>query len=163
MKMIIIMMMMLSTMMMLSNHPLSMGLMLIVQTMLMSMLTGMIMKTFLMSYILLITMLSGMLVLFIYMSSIASNEKFLLKTNPTILIMLPLTFLFLNNKMMEKNYCLSMEMMSSKLNSMFYLNKMFNMDTFIVVILMVMYLFLSMIMSTMLVNIFEGPMNMKNK
>nr|AWN56260.1 NADH dehydrogenase subunit 6 [Euschistus heros] len=69
-------MVLLSMMMMWMNHPLSMGLILILQTIMIAMIAGFMAKSFFFSYIITIIMLSGALVLFIYMASVASNEKF---------------------------------------------------------------------------------------
>nr|YP_008379343.1 NADH dehydrogenase subunit 6 [Lygus lineolaris]ABY74776.1 NADH dehydrogenase subunit 6 [Lygus lineolaris] len=161
MTLIMVTMLSMSFMMIMMKHPLSMGILLIIQTPITSMMTGMLMNTFWMSYILLISMLSGMLVLFIYMSSIASNEKFINKTSIWMMmgftISSGLLFLFLEEKMIIKNNYLSMEMM----NEMFILNKMFNMENVYLIMMLVLYLLLTMIVSTWLVSIFEGPMRLK--
>nr|YP_009020002.1 NADH dehydrogenase subunit 6 [Adelphocoris fasciaticollis]AHK09967.1 NADH dehydrogenase subunit 6 [Adelphocoris fasciaticollis]AHL44278.1 NADH dehydrogenase subunit 6 [Adelphocoris suturalis]ANT45781.1 NADH dehydrogenase subunit 6 [Adelphocoris fasciaticollis]ANT45807.1 NADH dehydrogenase subunit 6 [Adelphocoris suturalis] len=155
------MMLTINMMMIYMKHPLSMGMMLILQTMLMSMLTG-LMNSFWMSYILLISMLSGALVLFIYMSSVASNEKFMNKKwmwmFAMTMLMMSLLFLFLEKKMIIKNNYFSMEMMN---NDIYPLNKMFNMENMIMIMFLIMYLLLTMIVSTYMVNISEGPMRFK--
>nr|UPL65956.1 NADH dehydrogenase subunit 6 [Mystilus priamus] len=160
--MIMTIMMSINIMMMFMKHPLSMGMLLIIQSMCVSMITGLMMNSFWMSYILLITMLSGMLVLFIYMSSIASNEKFMI--NITLWLALTFTlvlsswFLFLKEKMIIKNNYLSMEILNYDL---FPMNKMFDPKNMYIIILMVSYLLFTMITSTHLISIFEGPMRMK--
>nr|YP_009141040.1 NADH dehydrogenase subunit 6 [Adelphocoris nigritylus]AHL44265.1 NADH dehydrogenase subunit 6 [Adelphocoris nigritylus] len=158
---ITLMMLTINMMMIYMKHPLSMGMMLILQTMLMSMLTG-LMNSFWMSYILLISMLSGALVLFIYMSSVASNEKFMNKKWMWLfamtMLMMSLLFLFLEKKMIIKNNYFSMEMMN---NDIYPLNKMFNMENMIMIMFLIMYLLLTMIVSTYMVNISEGPMRFK--
>nr|ANT45794.1 NADH dehydrogenase subunit 6 [Adelphocoris lineolatus] len=155
------MMLTINMMMIYMKHPLSMGMMLIMQTMLMSMLTG-LMNSFWMSYILLISMLSGALVLSIYMSSVASNEKFMNKKwmwmFTMTMLMMSLLFLFLEKKMIIKNNYFSMEMMN---NDIYPLNKMFNMENMIMIMFLIMYLLLTMIVSTYMVNISEGPMRFK--
>nr|QDI93398.1 NADH dehydrogenase subunit 6 [Insulaphylus sp. ph6] len=146
------------------NHPMSMGLMLILQTVTVSIISGMMMKTFWMSYILTITMLSGMLVLFIYMSSMASNEKFKTKISMwwlfLIMMIMSMMFLFLTKKMIIKNNYFGMEMMIKPME-IFNLNKMFNSENLITTIMLVLYLFMTMVVSTHLVNISEGPMRLK--
>nr|QDI93904.1 NADH dehydrogenase subunit 6 [Tuxedo drakei]QDI93917.1 NADH dehydrogenase subunit 6 [Tuxedo drakei] len=147
------------------NHPLSMGMILVIQTLTVSIYSGSLMKTFWMAYMLTIMMLSGMLVLFIYMSSIASNEKFetSMKMGVYLLIMSVATILslFLLKKMIIKNNYLSMGMSTLKMGEMYFLNKMFMKFNLIITILLVVYLLLTMIVSSFLVNIFEGPMRMK--
>lgn len=61
------------------NHPLSIGIILILQTFLFSFFAGIIMPSFWYSYILILIFLGGLLILFIYVSSIASNEQILNK------------------------------------------------------------------------------------
>nr|UPL65969.1 NADH dehydrogenase subunit 6 [Hyalopeplus sp.] len=162
MTLIMMMMTLISMMMMYVTHPLSMGLLLILQTIMTSIMTGLMMNTFWMSYILIISMLSGALVLFIYMSSVASNEKFMTSTSMWTVFMtmtiIGMLFLFLEEKMIIKNNYFSMEMMN---NDFFPINKMFNMEYKYLIIMMVLYLLYTMIVSTHLVNIFEGPMRMK--
>nr|QEJ81549.1 NADH dehydrogenase subunit 6 [Diaphanes sp. FM11] len=58
------------------EHPMSMGLILLIQTTMISMLTGIMGISTWFSYILFLTMVSGMLILFMYMTSVASNELF---------------------------------------------------------------------------------------
>nr|QDI94086.1 NADH dehydrogenase subunit 6 [Leucophoroptera quadrimaculata] len=148
-----------------TNHPMSMGLTLILQTLIMSLISGLIMKTFWMSYILLITMLSGMLILFIYMSSMAPNEKFKNKMSiwmmSLMLTMVVILSLFLLNKMIIKNNYAGMEMSLNNLNEIYLLNKMFMKNNMYITIMMVVYLLLTMISSTHLINISEGPLRIK--
>nr|QDI93891.1 NADH dehydrogenase subunit 6 [Pseudophylus stundjuki] len=147
------------------NHPMSMGMILIIQTLMISVYSGTLMKTFWMSYMLTITMLSGMLVLFIYMSSIASNEKF--KTSMKMwsyFIIMGLATgmsLFLLKKMIIKNNYLSMGMSTLKMEEMYFLNKMFMNSNLYITIMLVVYLLMTMITSSFLVNISEGPMRLK--
>ncbi|MGL5470365.1 MAG: NADH-quinone oxidoreductase subunit J [Shewanella sp.] len=58
------------------RHPIGLGLALIVHTLLVSAATGLVGGHFWFSYILFLVFLGGVLVLFIYMTSLASNEKF---------------------------------------------------------------------------------------
>nr|AXS65104.1 NADH dehydrogenase subunit 6 [Cerambycidae sp. 4 KM-2017] len=63
------------------SHPLSIGLMLLTQTILISLSSGLMNLTYWYSYILFLVMIGGMLILFIYMTSVASNEKFKFSSN----------------------------------------------------------------------------------
>nr|QDI93969.1 NADH dehydrogenase subunit 6 [Tuxedo bicinctus] len=161
----IIMLMITNMMFFFLNHPMSMGMTLIAQTLMIGMYSGMMMKTFWMSYVLTITMLSGMLVLFIYMSSIASNEKF--KTSMKmwmyfiVTCMIAIVSLFLLKKMIIKNNYSSMGMSTLKMEELYFLNKMFMKNNIFITILMVIYLLMTMIVSSFLVNISEGPMRLK--
>nr|YP_009918090.1 NADH dehydrogenase subunit 6 [Serratella sp. Yunnan-2018]QLP88992.1 NADH dehydrogenase subunit 6 [Serratella sp. Yunnan-2018] len=75
------------------NHPLAMGLVLLIQTCLIALMTGSLSNLFWFSYILFLVFLGGMLVLFIYMTSLASNEMFTIST--PILLISPLLILLL--------------------------------------------------------------------
>nr|QNT26905.1 NADH dehydrogenase subunit 6 [Trigonopterus ancora] len=85
-----------SSIFMFLNHPLSLGSILLIQTILVALSTGFLYLNFWFSYILFLVMIGGMLVMFIYMTSIASNEKFNMPKN-TILAIYPslATFTFL--------------------------------------------------------------------
>nr|UPL65776.1 NADH dehydrogenase subunit 6 [Grypocephalus pallipectus] len=143
------------------NHPLSMGITIIIQTIIISMISGMILSSFWFSYIILITMLSGMLVLFIYMASVASNEKFnmsfkLLTVNMSLLIMsIIYQFMFDTNDNETISNISNPENLS--------LNNLFNMKHKYMTMTMVMYLFFTMITVSFIVNISEGPLRVNKK
>nr|AGO50137.1 NADH dehydrogenase subunit 6 [Kamimuria wangi] len=73
------------------NHPLAMGLMLLLQLFLVTLITGFMTQSFWFSYILFLVFLGGLLVLFIYVTSLASNEMFTLSTS-TLMSVVMLTF-----------------------------------------------------------------------
>lgn len=133
---------------------------LIIQTILTSIMTGILINSFWISYILLIRILRGVLVLFIYISRIASNEKFqnniIIWRIRIIIIMLRILFLFLEEKIIIKNNYLGIE-----INELFSLNKIFNLENIYVTIILIIYLLLTIIVSSRLVNIFEGPIRIK--
>nr|UYC28875.1 NADH dehydrogenase subunit 6 [Cardiastethus sp.] len=143
-----------------TKHPISMGLMLIIQTLIISMISGLMINLFWFSYMLLITMLSGMLVLFIYMSSIASNEKFNFSPKMMLTVaILPLCLMMdkiINNKMIMPELNKSMNYIQST-----PMLNMFN-DNAMITIMMIMYLLFTMICVTYIVNIYEGPMKQKS-
>nr|AND96639.1 NADH deshydrogenase subunit 6 [Drepanocerus kirbyi] len=58
------------------KHPLSMGLILLIHTINMAMFMGYYHLNYWFSYILFLILIGSMLILFIYMTSVASNEKF---------------------------------------------------------------------------------------
>nr|QWX95349.1 NADH-ubiquinone oxidoreductase chain 6 [Lucullia flavovittata] len=163
------MMMLFMTMMTLSfifmwlKHPISMGITIIAQTIIVAMMSGMMMGSFWYSYMVMITMLSGMLVLFMYMASVASNEKlypsiklaFLSLIMIILMITLQLTDDSFNNEMtnfLPKN---EIEILS--------LNSLFNSKTNMITIMMVFYLLFTMITVSSIVNISEGPLRMYKK
>nr|QUE27239.1 NADH dehydrogenase subunit 6 [Actias dubernardi] len=152
------------------NHPLSMGLMILIQTLLTCILSGMLIKTYWFSYILFLTFLGGLLVLFIYVSSIASNELFSLSLNIKLSILtffLMMSFImiqfFFNIKWMNLNINNS-EMLNFNNSMLFFnenkinLNKLYNNQTSMLTYLLIIYLFITLIAMVKITNIFYGPL-----
>nr|YP_011017121.1 NADH dehydrogenase subunit 6 [Locastra muscosalis]WQB62479.1 NADH dehydrogenase subunit 6 [Locastra muscosalis] len=149
------------------NHPLTMGLLILSQTIFVCLISGMLISTYWFSYILFLTFLGGLLVLFIYVSSIASNEmfefSFSLKMSfyLSIFIML-LMIMFMLNK---NNFELNLEMNNLFNYYMFFnnenninLTKLYNDQTFKLMIMLVIYLFITLIAVVKITNIFFGPL-----
>nr|UPL65374.1 NADH dehydrogenase subunit 6 [Nithecus jacobaeae] len=136
------------------KHPLSMVMIIILQTLTISMMIGMIMSSFWFSYIIMMIMMSGMLVLFVYMASIASNEKF--KFSITLFIMailnLPMMMFNYDNEMLNLNKTTTMNMI---------LNNLFSGATMMITMMMIIYLLYTMITVSKIVNINEGPLRIK--
>ena len=144
-----------------TKHPIRIGVLLILQTIITSTLTGLIINTFWTSYILLIRILRGILVLFIYISRIASNEKF--SSNIKLAVIRLLVILiggilwYIENLIIIKSNFINLITEET-----FFLNKIFDKKNIFIIILIVNYLFITIIVSTHLVNIFEGPIRSKN-
>nr|YP_010026194.1 NADH dehydrogenase subunit 6 [Oxytauchira flange]QOQ37038.1 NADH dehydrogenase subunit 6 [Oxytauchira flange] len=148
------------------SYPMSMMLLIIFQTLLIGMLTGTITESFWLSYILFLTYLGGMLVLFIYITSIASNAMFYLKSISIISTMIMWIFfmnmLILVDKMTFMDWIKNSETMN--VNKMmicqemtFSLIKLYNKPTFSITMMMMIYLFLTMIAVIKITNINQGP------
>nr|ATN41206.1 NADH dehydrogenase subunit 6 [Diptera sp. 74 LC-2017] len=159
----------------LMNHPLSMGIMLMIQTTVIALFTGLLTKSFWFSYSLFLIFLGGMLILFMYMTSIASNEMFKISFNMKVIFNLSIFILmffififFLNSKMLFFNKIFNMEIMNlSEFKMLFFennltLNKLYNFPMNIITILLINYLFLTLIATTKITNIFNGPLRPKN-
>nr|QKN22816.1 NADH dehydrogenase subunit 6 [Triatoma nitida] len=150
----------------LTKHPLSMGLTLIIQTLMVAMMTGLMINMFWFSYILVISMLSGMLVLFIYMASVASNEKFhttwsmLMYMMPMIIMSMMMFFIM---DQLEVS-CMSPSIKKSMTGAeqLISLNKLFIFNNMSITIMLVSYLFLTMIAISYIANVHEGPLRMKS-
>nr|YP_010894947.1 NADH dehydrogenase subunit 6 [Phortica variegata]QXG19612.1 NADH dehydrogenase subunit 6 [Phortica variegata]QXG19625.1 NADH dehydrogenase subunit 6 [Phortica variegata]WJW73460.1 NADH dehydrogenase subunit 6 [Phortica variegata] len=153
-------------------HPLAMGLTLLIQTLLISLLTGLMTKTFWYSYILFLVFLGGMLVLFIYVTSLASNEMFNLSTKLTLFSVIFLTlsmivcffidkstlsFFLLNNEM-ESIYNLKSYLTENALS----LNKLYNYPTNFITILLMNYLLITLIVIVKITKLFKGPLRLMN-
>lgn len=151
------------------NNPLSIGLIILTQTLLTCLLTGIIIKTYWFSYILFLTFLGGLLVLFIYVSRIASNEIFkpIINFYKVFIFLLILTlitqFIYLNN-LSWINLSINSDIINfydlitffnneNKIN----LRKLYNNQTFLIIIILVIYLFITLIAVVKITNIFYGP------
>nr|AVN67730.1 NADH dehydrogenase subunit 6 [Eurycotis floridana] len=160
--------MMLTTMMtssitfMQMNHPLAMGLMLLLQTIIICMMSGFLSQSFWFSYVLFLVFLGGMLILFIYVTSLASNEMFFLSMKMMlamllltmmILISIKLNLMYNNMEMLLHNnmYLTENEMMNS-------LTKLYNQPTNMITIMLASYLFLTLIAVVKITNISKGPL-----
>nr|YP_009487768.1 NADH dehydrogenase subunit 6 [Anopheles parvus]AWB98625.1 NADH dehydrogenase subunit 6 [Anopheles parvus] len=150
------------------KHPLSMGLMLLVQTFLTCLITSIYVKTFWFSYILFLIFLGGMLILFIYVTSLSSNEMFSMSFNLVMLTLLiffisTTLFLFMDKSLMDQ-FILNMEMqkMSNLTNlineNILSLNKMYNFPTNIITLLLINYLFLTLLVTVKITKKFYGPL-----
>nr|AYN50396.1 NADH dehydrogenase subunit 6 [Laparocerus freyi] len=144
------------------NHPLSMGFILLSQTILISIITGMMNLNFWFSYILFLIMIGGMLVLFIYMTSIASNEKFKFSNKITFIISLTLimmTMIFLMDNfftLTEMNNLDSMNLNSLNIN--LSMNKYLNKPSMLTMILLMNYLLLTLIAIVKITQSKMGPL-----
>nr|UQJ73665.1 NADH dehydrogenase subunit 6 [Pagastia sp. 1XL] len=160
-----------STVFMQMKHPMAMGMMLLIQTFLICLITGNYSKTFWFSYVLFLIFLGGMLVLFIYVTSLASNEMFSFSMKIFILSGIIFSFtmtmmLIMDNSMMmnflNNNEMSSMINMKSYINeNTISLNKLYNFPTNMLTILLINYLFLTLIAIVKITNIFEGPLRPK--
>nr|YP_010148418.1 NADH dehydrogenase subunit 6 [Analcellicampa danfengensis]QQV69257.1 NADH dehydrogenase subunit 6 [Analcellicampa danfengensis] len=148
-----------------SKTPLSMGLMLLSQTLLISMISGYMSFNFWYTYIMFLIMIGGMLILFIYVSSLSSNQKFNFNKNNLllkILIMMMFIFMMKNsnfystlnsdsmsiiNLSFEQNYELKMSM-----------NKLYNFPTNKIMLLIMNYLLLTLFIVVEITNINMGPL-----
>nr|AVJ52598.1 NADH dehydrogenase subunit 6 [Symphylus caribbeanus] len=142
------------------SHPLSMGFILILQTMIIAITSGMMLGNFFFSYIIMIIMLSGALVLFIYMASVASNEKF--KTPVSMMITFLVTFIVsmsVINKTIEIN---DYPTNNSLVYSVITLTKLFNSMSAYLTGMMIIYLLLTMIIVSFIASSKEGPLRMKS-
>nr|YP_002261362.1 NADH dehydrogenase subunit 6 [Acrida willemsei]ACG59319.1 NADH dehydrogenase subunit 6 [Acrida willemsei] len=148
------------------NHPMSMMMFIIMQTMLVGIMTGLMMESFWLSYILFLMFLGGMLVLFIYITSIASNEMFKIKMINMIISLIIFNIIMIFSIKMDKMMFLEMFKNTETMNinlSMNYqemtlsLEKLYNKPTLIVTMMMMIYLFLSLVAVVKITNINQGP------
>ncbi|UQU34976.1 NADH dehydrogenase subunit 6 (mitochondrion) [Schistocerca nitens] len=148
------------------SHPMSMMLFIILQTFLVGLMTGTMMESYWLSYILFLTFLGGMLVLFIYITSIASNEMFQPKSITMIITLTMWMFImstliildmsmfmdfFKNTETMNIDNSINFQEMTMSLE------KLYNSPTFIITMMMMIYLFLALLAVVKITNINQGP------
>uniref|UniRef100_UPI00315D9A75 NADH dehydrogenase subunit 6 n=1 Tax=Centrotypus assamensis TaxID=3038120 RepID=UPI00315D9A75 len=155
--MLIKMMMMSSILASMTKKPMSMGTMLLIQTFLIIMYMNMISNSSWIPLTTFLIMIGGLLVIFMYMSSITSNEKFNMNYKIlTILIYLSIPM----EELMSSGQSYESENMLTINNSMISLTKMYT-KSMIMTTLMIMYLMLTMITINKIVKTFEGPLRSK--
>ncbi|YP_011102175.1 NADH dehydrogenase subunit 6 (mitochondrion) [Maniola hyperantus] len=156
------------------NHPISMGLMILMQTLFICLLLGMLINSYWFSYILFLVFLGGLLVLFIYVSSIASNELLNFSFLNKFIFFTPImifTFIIIitKNNLNWLNFSFN-EDMNNFINTFLFtynenninLFKLYNEQTYLLMIMMIIYLFITLIAVVKITNIFFGPLRSFN-
>nr|ALO77520.1 NADH deshydrogenase subunit 6 [Mordellidae sp. GENSP01] len=164
--MLIMINMIMSILFVASKHPLSMGSILLLQTIMVTMLLGNMAPNFWFSYILFLIMVGGMLVLFIYMTSIASNEKFKISfkninhfKHINIIISSTTKFSLITNMNLNNN-----EFYQMNINTSFnqLIIKFMNWPTMTTMMFLIMYLLITLIATVKITNISYGPLRISN-
>nr|QIH30314.1 NADH dehydrogenase subunit 6 [Flavoperla sp. YZD-2020] len=150
------------------KHPLALGLILLVQTLLIALISGLSTLSYWFSYILFLVFLGGMLVLFIYVTSLASNEMFSIPTLSLIFTVAPIvsilfismfldsslwTSLVVNNDMSHFN-----DLTPTHEEAALPLIKLYNNPTSLITLMLALYLFLTLIAVIQITSIFNGPL-----
>nr|QIV24572.1 NADH dehydrogenase subunit 6 [Phaolus metallicus] len=148
------------------SHPLSVGLNLLLQTCLIAALTGMMTSSYWFSYILFLIMVGGMLILFIYMTSVASNEKFKFSFKILCLILTLAMFMgamILIDKFLSHEYTLVLDQVSQSYidQSNPSLSKFLNWPMSMNLVMIIIYLLMALIMVVKITNIQYGPLRQK--
>nr|URX54471.1 NADH dehydrogenase subunit 6 [Glyptotermes sp. 17 AB-2022a] len=159
MKMLMTLSAMSSTMFTQMKHPLAMGMMLLVQTVITCLVSGLMNKSFWFQYILFMVFVGGMLVLFIYVTSLASNEMFSLSTKVIITAASVVPSMMVFENWMELNSKDSTNhelMLAEEITTM--TSKLYNLPNGPMTILMALYLFLTLIVVVKITNISSGPL-----
>nr|YP_010449536.1 NADH dehydrogenase subunit 6 [Anelytra multicurvata]UTU96096.1 NADH dehydrogenase subunit 6 [Anelytra multicurvata] len=153
------------------THPLTMTLIIIMQTLLVCLSTGLKSPSFWFSYVLFLVFLGGMLVLFIYITSLASNEMFSLPIKFTLLILLMISATFIISLIYDHSWQLNIndDMTSTfitatplHMESNYLLTKLYNNPSSSITLMLVCYLLLTLIVIVKITNIFYGPLRQKN-
>nr|AIM19546.1 NADH dehydrogenase subunit 6 [Diceroprocta semicincta] len=141
------------------KHPLSMGLILLLQTIFSCMACSLILSSYLLSYILFLIFVGGMLILFMYMSSIASNEKFVFSMKLMFINLLVLSVLIMFMGKIELSMMKSDDQMSefNEFSSLM-LNKLYMFPYGNITLMMVIYLLFSMIVVVNIISLKSSPL-----
>nr|YP_010285485.1 NADH dehydrogenase subunit 6 [Basiprionota bisignata]UKS07054.1 NADH dehydrogenase subunit 6 [Basiprionota bisignata] len=157
--------MMLSIIFMFMKHPISMMITILLQTLAMAILCGLMSNLFWFSYIIFLVMIGGMLIIFLYMTNVASNEKFNMYKPIMVSLMICSMLLMMMSMLMDKFYSYYLTFLSNNMNNkmmeiiiMKYYNAPFN----YMLLLMMTYLLITMIMTVKISNIKEGALRQKN-
>nr|YP_010688260.1 NADH dehydrogenase subunit 6 [Fusoleon stigmatus]WBR65454.1 NADH dehydrogenase subunit 6 [Fusoleon stigmatus] len=148
------------------KHPLAMGLTLLIQTVIISLMCGLFTHSYWFAYILFLIMLGGMLVLFIYVTSLASNELFSFSMKSFIYSMMTLMSLTMLMMFMDEYLMITNNLEMMKIfpeNNLFNENensliKLYNNPTMNITIMMINYLLLTLIVVVKITNINYGPL-----
>nr|YP_009694225.1 NADH dehydrogenase subunit 6 [Dytiscus sharpi]BBI93131.1 NADH dehydrogenase subunit 6 [Dytiscus sharpi] len=154
------------------NHPMSMGLILMIQTILIVLITGMFSYSFWFSYILFLIMVGGMLILFIYMTSLASNEMFNWSKNLMLFLIFMITMMIIVYYFIDKIMIYTLfknsnliEMMNNlmlfKNENLLTMNMIYNKPNLFMTMLLINYLFLTLIAVVKITNMNYGPLRQK--
>nr|YP_009159461.1 NADH dehydrogenase subunit 6 [Macrobrachium bullatum]AKQ09506.1 NADH dehydrogenase subunit 6 [Macrobrachium bullatum] len=147
------------------SHPLAMGLALIFQTIMICLTAGLLSKFMWFSYILFLIFLGATLVLFIYVSSLASNETFKLsiKMMATFFAPMALTPILLLSDQLSMPTKDSTELsflseLQDIQSTQMLLNNMYNPPTASLTGMIILYLLLTLIVVVKLTSTFSGPL-----
>nr|AND96600.1 NADH deshydrogenase subunit 6 [Liatongus militaris] len=151
--MMLIIMMLMSLITIYMKHPLSMGLILLIQTINMTLYMGFYHLNYWFSYILFLIMIGSMLILFLYMTSVASNEKFYFSLKLTLLTFfimfnMMLFYFILNPYYINLNNKMKIFMTNSNLSLIKYIN----FPNYFIYYLLIIYLLIALIAIVQITN-----------
>lgn len=144
-----------------------MGLIILIQTIFISLIRGLINYNFWYSYILFLILIGGLIILFIYITRIASNEKFKLSYKLSliciIIIILRIILLYSDNFIFNINlYTYDLNRQNLLIKNYLSLRKYFNWPNNIIIYLIIIYLFVTLIATVKITEIKSGPLRQKN-
>nr|ULO25752.1 NADH dehydrogenase subunit 6 [Hyalessa maculaticollis] len=158
MKTLVLMLVLMSINFMFMKHPLSMGFILLLSTMFASLTCSLNMNSYFMSYILYMIFIGGMMILFMYMSSIASNEKFYFSMKLMLmnLILMLITMMIEFDKFNNQNMMLSINWYNEYCNYLMY--KLYMMPSGIITLMMIIYLLFALIVVSNIIKMKSIPL-----
>nr|UYR22037.1 NADH dehydrogenase subunit 6 [Carcinus maenas] len=147
-------------------HPLSMGLVLLIQTIVISLMAGLSAPSFWFSYILFLIFLGGMLVLFIYVSSLASNESFSFSLMAFLgaslaLLALLVVFTFLDFATFPM-VAAAPSSVSEFYSTSMIISWIYNKNLMIFTLFIILYLLLTLVVVVKMTSLFKGPLRLSS-
>nr|APX40873.1 NADH dehydrogenase subunit 6 [Phyllotreta foudrasi] len=142
------------------KHPLSFGLILLMQTICTCLTSGLMNLNFWYSYILFLVLIGGMLILFIYMTSIASNEKFKFNLKLMIFTLIMMSISMFYSMKMNLNIN-DIMLFNTHLNFSFSLTKYTTYPNIFIYLMMIIYLFITLILTVKMTKFSHGPLRQK--
>lgn len=147
-----------------------MGISLFIQTILISLIRRFYTYSFWLSYILFLVIIGGMLILFTYITRIASNETFTF-SNKLILIILVISLIssliflvdktFLYQIFKTRDILTNNNILNFIKDNDIILNKIYNKPRNIISLILINYLFLTLIIVVKITNVNYGPLRQK--
>nr|QYB20647.1 NADH dehydrogenase subunit 6 [Cryptotermes domesticus] len=140
------------------NHPLAMGMMLLLQTTMMCLISGLMHQSFWFQYILFMVFIGGMLVLFIYVTSLASNEMFSLSTKMLLMSASMMMVSMTTSKWTNHDSSDSTTYNTTSNEIILMTSKLYNQPSGTLTILMALYLLMTLIVVVKITNVSKGPL-----
>nr|YP_010586586.1 NADH dehydrogenase subunit 6 [Setodes iuppiter]UZZ44400.1 NADH dehydrogenase subunit 6 [Setodes iuppiter] len=149
-----------------TTYPMSILILLMVQTIILNIMMGILNKTFWFSYILFIITISGLLIMFIYLTSLTSNYINLINFKKWLMLLIFIFLMsFITFKMMNSSmyYNLNLNFMdlNNKMGNL-SLMKFYNNQLMIISLLLMNYLFFTMVIINKIINMMKGPLRSFN-
>nr|QPK42045.1 NADH dehydrogenase subunit 6 [Criotettix japonicus] len=163
MKLLMIMSNMMNILFMYTKQPMNLIIIILVQTAMTTILMSTISLSSWFNYLLMIIFIGGMMVLFIYITSIAPNEKNnKFKFNIIMTVIMLTTLILLNLKTNYKNSETIMYYSQMMENYKMNLNMMFNKPIYSLSMMMMIYLFIALTVVNKISNLNQGPLRKKH-
>nr|ALO76603.1 NADH deshydrogenase subunit 6 [Coccidula rufa] len=153
-----------ATFMVFLNHPITLGSLVLMQTIFSCLYIGSMNLNFWYSYVLLLVMIGGLLILFIYMTSVASNEKFKFNNKLMLIFIImsilsillymtwnPATLDYFNSNNLTQNFSFILNFNNS-------MSKFYNFPMTNLMIITMIYLLIAMIAVVKICKTNSGPL-----
>nr|UPX88085.1 NADH dehydrogenase subunit 6 [Aedeomyia squamipennis] len=154
------------------KHPLAMGIILLLQTFYTCIFISLYIQILWFSYSLFLIFIGGMLILFIYVTSLSSNEMFSTSMNLMfsffMFLIISMLMILLTDKSLLEKFTLNSEIWTFNNFKMLYientemLNKMYNFPINLITLMLINYLFLTLLMAVKVTKKNYGPLRPMN-